>query len=159
MIKVNVFVKNVYWKKHISDPNKYLNKKIRKLSKSETLIKKKNYSFSVMLTGNKDIKYLNNKFRNKNKTTDVLSFPFHEKKELKILLKKNKNFYLGDIIINFFKIKKNKEKKNFLKEFNILWIHGLLHLLGYSHKVSKEYLKMSKIEKRYLLRIENDRKD
>ena len=36
-----------------------------------------------MLTGNKDIKYFNNKFRNKNKTTDILSFPFYEKKELK----------------------------------------------------------------------------
>ena len=112
-----------------------------------------------MLTGNKDIKYFNDKFRNKNKTTDILSFPFYEKKELKRLLKKKQNFYLGDIVINFFKIKKNDKKENFLKELNKLWIHGFLHLFGHDHKIYKEYIKMNKLEKRYLHKIENDWKN
>ena len=156
MIKVNVFVKNLYWKKYLTDPKKYFNKQIKKLKQEEKSLHKNNFLFSIMLTGNKDIKYFNNKFRNKNKTTDILSFPFYEKKELKHLLKKKQNFYLGDIVINFFKIKKNDKKENFLKELNKLWIHGLLHLLGHDHKIYKDYIKMNKIEKRYLYRIEND---
>ena len=156
MIKVNVFVKNLYWQKYLTDPKNYFNKQIKKLRQKEKSLHKKNYSFSIMLTGNKDIKYFNNKFRNKNKATDILSFPFYEKKELKRLLKKKQNFYLGDIVINFFKIKKNDKKENFLKELNKLWIHGFLHLLGHNHKIYKDYIKMNKIEKRYLYRIEND---
>ena len=156
MIKVNVFVKNHYWQKYLTNPNHYFNKQIKRLRKKEKSLQKKNYSFSIMLTGNKDIKYFNDKFRNKNKTTDILSFPFYEKKELKRLLKKKQNFYLGDIVINFFKIKKNDKKENFLKELNKLWIHGFLHLFGHDHKIYKEYIKMNKLEKRYLHKIEND---
>ena len=41
-----------------------------------------------MLSGSKEIKKLNQKFRKKNKSTDVLSFPFYKKKELKQIKKK-----------------------------------------------------------------------
>ena len=67
----------------------------------------------------------------KNKTTDVLSFPYYEAKETRTRLKLNKNTYLGDIIINLYKIDKRKSK--FRKEFNKLWVHGLVHLLGHKH--------------------------
>ena len=60
-------------------------------------------------------------------------------------MKKNKKIYLGDIIINLKKIK----KKNFIVNFDKLWIHGLLHLLGYTHKEDKEYKKMLKLERTY----------
>ena len=53
--------------------------------------------------------------------------------------------YLGDIIINLNKI----EKKNFKSEFDRLWIHGLVHLLGHDHKKEKDFLKMRKIERKY----------
>ena len=58
-----------------------------------------------MLSNNKEIKFLNKKFRKKNKGTDVLSFPFYTKQELKKKLRKEKEIYLGDIIINLNKIK------------------------------------------------------
>ena len=60
-------------------------------------------------------------------------------------LKEIKKIYLGDIIINLKKIK----KKNFINNFDKLWIHGLLHLLGYTHKKDKEYKKMLKLERIY----------
>ena len=58
------------------------------LEKLINLIKKKNFSrktilCTLLLSGNKEIKNLNKKFRKKNKSTDVLSFPFQTKKELK----------------------------------------------------------------------------
>ena len=58
----------------------------------------------MLLSGNKEIKKINKKFRKKNKITDVLSFPFYEKREIKKFLKKKNSFYLGDIIINLDKI-------------------------------------------------------
>ena len=80
----------------------------------------------------------------------MLSFPFYEKKQLQNKIKKEKEIYLGDIIINLNKIK-NKNNKNMFKEnFNYLWIHGLVHLFGYKHQKNNDYYVMSKIEKKYL---------
>ena len=102
-----------------------------------------------MLSGEKEIKNLNKKFRNKNKATDVLSFPFYTKKELYKRLINEKEIYLGDIIINLSKIKNKKVIKKFKFEFDRLWIHGLVHLLGHDHRKDKDFLKMSKVEKKY----------
>ena len=150
MIKINVLITNNYWKKYILDPELYLKRKIIKLNKSNLFFKNKKIEFSLMLTENKKIKQLNKKFRNKNKSTDVLSFPFYEKKELTKLLKNKEMFYLGDIIINLNKIIINTKKKNFKMEFDKLWIHGLLHLLGSRHKSDKDYFKMKKLENTFL---------
>ena len=93
---------------------------------------------------------INKKFRKKNKVTDVLSFPFYEKKEINKFFKKKISFYLGDIIINLDKvIDQSKNKKKIRNEFDRLWIHGLAHLIGYRHKFNKDYVKMKKIEKKF----------
>ena len=62
----------------------------------------------MLLSNTKEIKKLNSKFRKKNKSTDVLSFPFYNKKNLKKKLKNEKEIYLGDIIINLNKIRQKK---------------------------------------------------
>ena len=93
---------------------------------------------------------LNKKFRKINKTTDVLSFPFYKKKELMRRFKKEKEVYLGDIIVNLSKIKDKKNILNFEIEFNKLWVHGLVHLLGHDHQKEKDYKKMNVIEKKFL---------
>ena len=92
---------------------------------------------------------LNYKFRKKNKPTDVLSFPFQEKKVLKSLLRKNKTLYLGDVIISLDKIYPKFKKEKLKENFDRLWIHGLLHLLGERHRVNKDYIKMKKLEERF----------
>ena len=94
-----------------------------------------------MLSNNKNIKRLNKCFRNKNNSTDVLSFPFDNKKN------KYKRNYLGDIIISYDYM--NKPKKNlkiFKEKVAKTFIHGFLHLLGYDHVVNKDYKKMIKAE-------------
>ena len=103
----------------------------------------------MLLSGNKEIRQLNKKFRKKNKSTDVLSFPFYTKKNLKNKLKKEKEIYLGDIIVNFNKISK-ANLKDFKLEFNKLWIHGLVHLFGHKHNKEKDFKKMLKVENDYL---------
>ena len=83
---------------------------------------------------------LNKKFRKQNKPTDVLSFPLNSKTE-----KKN-NTYLGDIAISYEIINERSKKSIFFFEFDKIWIHGYLHLLGYDHKKIKDYKKMKKLE-------------
>ena len=138
MIKANVLVDFPKWKKKIKNPNIYLRNKLKKLQKFLGS-KNKNQEFSILLTNNQKMKKLNFKFRKKNKITDVLSFPFN--RTIK------KNVYIGDIAIGFEIINKRSKVSDFNYEFDKMWIHGYLHLIGYDHKKNKEYKKMQRKEK------------
>ena len=138
MIKANVISGYSNWKRFLIKPNDYLKKRLNKLSKAP-LFRKKNHEFSVLLTNNKEMKKLNHKFRKKNKSTDVLSFP--------IKIKNKKKLYVGDIAISFEIIKERSKKTNFFLEFDKMWIHGYLHLIGYDHKKNNDFKKMLKKEK------------
>ena len=149
MIKVNVIVNNINWLRYIKNPNVYLDRKIKKINLGSKDFSNKKLFFTLLLSDNKEIRHLNKKFRKKNKITDVLSFPFHSKKDFTKKLKKEDEVYLGDIIVNLNKIKSKKNQQNFKIEFDRLWIHGLVHLLGHDHKKNKDFLKMSLIETKY----------
>jgi probable rRNA maturation factor len=144
MIKINVLTTNVDWRLYIKNPNNFIDKKINIYNKKSKNFKKNIIFCTLMLSNSKEIKKLNQKFRKKNKSTDVLSFPFYENKEI----------YLGDIIINLNKIKNKKNILNFRSEFNRLWVHGLVHLFGYDHKLEKDYRKMKMVEKSFLSYID-----
>jgi probable rRNA maturation factor len=151
MIKINVITNKISWFQYIKNPNNYIDRKLKKLNSQNKEFKRNNIYCTLLLSGDKEIKQLNKKFRKKNKSTDVLSFPFHTKKELKRKLKKNKEIYLGDIIINLNKIKsKNNVFKDFKEEFDHLWVHGLVHLFGHDHKKDTDFIKMNKVEKRFI---------
>jgi probable rRNA maturation factor len=150
MIKINVITNNLSWFKIIKSPTVYIDRKVKKLNLKNKNFKKKNIFCTLLLSNNKEIRDLNKKFRKKNKSTDVLSFPFHGKKNLKRELKKGKEIYLGDIIINYNKVTTTKNLNFFKSEFDKLWIHGLVHLFGYDHKKEKDFKKMKKVENNYL---------
>ena len=154
MIKINVITNNFNWYRFIKIPNNYIERKIKKLNFKNKNYKKNIIFCTLLLSNTKVIKKLNSKFRKKNKSTDVLSFPFYNKKNLKKKIKNEKEIYLGDIIINLNKIRSKKNIKNFKLEFDKLWIHGLVHLFGYDHKKEKDYRKMSIVEKNYLKYIQ-----
>ena len=154
MIKINVITNNFNWYRFIKIPNNYIERKIKKLNFKNKNYKKNIIFCTLLLSNTKAIKKLNSKFRKKNKSTDVLSFPFYNKKNLKKKIKNEKEIYLGDIIINLNKIRSKKNIKNFKLEFDKLWIHGLVHLFGYDHKKEKDYRKMSQVEKNYLKYIQ-----
>ena len=148
MIKVNVEVNSKSWRKKIKNPKKYFSKKLKKISKIVNFFKGKNTTFTILLTSSINMKKLNKKFRNKNKPTDVLSFPFYSSNNLKII--KQKKLYIGDVAVSYEIINSRSNKNNFFLEFDKVWIHGLLHLIGYNHIKNKDYFKMNKIEKRIL---------
>ena len=133
MISVNIIIDNPEWKKKNLKIINYIKKNIKLLSKKPIL--KKKHSFSILLTDNKNMKSLNKKFRKKNKSTDVLSFPLNNKNILN-------NNYLGDIAISFEFVSKRSIKTDFKYELDRMWVHGYLHLLGYNHIVYKDYKKM-----------------
>ena len=133
MIKVNVLSEDKSWSKKIKKKEIFFNKVCKYFPKKFKFVNKRIY-LTLLLSNNKNIKKLNKKFRNKNTTTDVLSFPSFEKNEINKKLRNKEEVYLGDIIVNLKKIKNKNKKNNFKLEFDKIWIHGLVHLLGYDHK-------------------------
>ena len=137
MIKVNVLCEDKSWSKKIKKKEIFFNKLCKFFPKKFQFVNKKIY-LTLLLSNNRNIKKLNKKFRNKNKHTDILSFPFHQE------LDKSKEIYLGDIIISFNYLNKSKGlnsayfKENLVKIF----IHGFLHLLNFDHIKKNDYIKM-----------------
>jgi len=148
MIKVNVEINNKSWHRQIKNPKNYFNKKLKKICKIISFFKKKNITFTILLTNSLNMKKLNKKFRKRNKSTDILSFPSFTLKNLKLI--KEKKIYIGDLAASYEIIYLRSRKKIFTAEFDKVWIHGLLHLIGYNHIKNKDYYKMNKIEKRIL---------
>ena len=148
MIRVNVKVNTKSWYKKIKNPNKYFSKKLRKISKIIPHIKGKNIIFTILLTNSLNMKKLNKKFRSRNKSTDVLSFPYFSSNNIKFLYKKS--IYVGDIATCYEIINMRSKKNNFQLEFDKAWVHGFLHLLGFNHIKNKDYFKMERIEKKIL---------
>ena len=145
MIKVNIEVNSKSWHKKIKNPKKYFGKKLKKISKIVKFFNGKNITFTILLTSSLNMKKLNKKFRNQNKSTDVLSFPFLSSNNLKF--SKQKKFYIGDVATSYEIISSRSKKNNFLLEFDKAWVHGLLHLIGYDHIKNSDFKKMYKIEK------------
>jgi len=150
MIKAEVLVESKNWKKIIQNPKKLIANILKKFPNSYKFINKK-VTITIVLTNNFKIRLLNNKFRNKNKPTDILSFPFFDKKSLKKNIK-NKKIYLGDIVISHEEFKK-KNKENIKNGFIKILIHGFLHLLNYDHKSNNDYKKMNSIENKIFKKI------
>jgi len=150
MIKIEVLIKDKNWKKYLSNPNRYLNSQAKKINLKK-YSRSKLINISILLTGNNDLRLLNKKFRKKNKTTDVLSFPSYDQNTIRTELKSQKNLYLGDIALNLYKIDRGKNK--FKSEFDKLWVHGLVHLMGYKHYKNKDFFKMKKIEDKIIKQL------
>ena len=150
MIDAEVLVEENYWKKIVKNPKKIILNSLKKFPKKYKFINKK-ANCSVLLTNNRQIKLLNKKFRNKNKATDILSFPFYGKKDLKKNIK-NKKIYLGDIVISCQEFKK-KNSRDYESGLIKIFIHGFLHLLNFDHKLNKDYIKMNSIEKKIYKKI------
>tara|TARA_B100001093_G_scaffold116134_1_gene108447 strand:+ start:611 stop:1072 length:462 start_codon:yes stop_codon:yes gene_type:complete len=141
MININVFSNEKAWSKRLKKKELFFDKVCKAFPKKYKFFNKK-VSFTLLLSNNKNIKKLNKNFRNKNKSTDILSFPFSEK--IKIL----KESYLGDIIIsyNFIDKPKSQDLKFFKKKLIKIFIHGFLHLVGFNHIKDRDYKKMLKEE-------------
>ncbi len=143
MINLEVLSDEKNWSKKIKKKDFFFYSICRSFPKKYQFTNKKIF-LTLLLSNNRGTKKLNKQFRNKNKATDILSFPFQKKVDIK------NTSYLGDIIIsfNFMDNPKNKEIKLFKDKVIKTFIHGFLHLLGFNHIKYKDYKKMLKEEQK-----------
>tara|TARA_B100000787_G_C16112889_1_gene258926 strand:+ start:200 stop:670 length:471 start_codon:yes stop_codon:yes gene_type:complete len=141
MISIDVVSESNLWNAKIKEKNNFFKSLVSFFPKKYKFIGKK-INLTILLSNNKNIKKLNKNFRNKNKPTDVLSFPSEKKFNIK------KSNYLGDIIISYEFMNKPKTLSNLVFKDRVIkiFIHGFLHLLGHNHIKLKDFKKMMKEE-------------
>ena len=149
MISADVVSEDNLWNKKIKKKDIFFNSLLSFFPKKYKFIKNK-ISLTVLLSNNKNIKVLNKKFRKKNKSTDVLSFPSEKKFNIE------KSPYIGDIVISYESINKPKALSvlEFKNRVSKIFIHGFLHLVGYDHIKLKDFKKMLIEEKKIFKTIE-----
>ena len=111
-----------------------------------------NFIFYLHSVSDKESQKLNYHYFNKNLPADVITVPLYRNLEEINKLDKNENEILGDLFLNRNLIKENafKYKKTLVEEFQLVLIHGLLHLVGFSRK---EEDKLKKIENQILNKV------
>lgn len=102
-----------------------------------------NTEVSVTIVDNEEIRKINNKFRNIDRATDVLSFPLIDF-DNESLPDDGSKIYLGDIIISIERAKEQAKEygHSIDREIGFLTAHSMLHLLGYDHMVPEEEKEM-----------------
>lgn len=165
------FNKKCFNKKYIEYIEKAYNESLKILK-----IKCKDIEINIDFVSKKEIKVLNNKFRNNNSVTDVLSFPNLlevGKTDMQLIVEKldKKNFaseinpetnniFVGDICIcKSIVYKHAKEYGNTkLREMTYMAVHGLLHLLGYDHMNENDKVIMREVEEKIMKKVQLERK-
>jgi len=149
-VSYNINMLNIYdktskkeLKKYSKDIKKYYNLTLKTLKLNEE------FDLSLVIVGPKKIKEINRDYRNKDQVTDVISFACIDGQDDYSF---EENYNLGDIFINVDRVKSQaKEYKHSIKrEYCFLFVHGLLHLLGYDHMNKKDEKKMFDLQKRII---------
>ena len=105
-----------------------------------------NVYLNIILTDSENIKQINQRYRNIDKETDVLSFPMFEKEEINHLIEKSKlkeievQEVLGDIVISIPRVKQQALEygHNIERELSYMIVHGFYHIMGYDHMNEEE---------------------
>ncbi len=142
MIKFNI--NNEY--KDLDLYSKDLKKALKAICKILKI--KQNYLLDLSIVDEKKIQQINKDFRQKDYVTDVISFAFNDNKEFQTNL-------LGEIFICYEKIieQANKYEHSVRREYVFLFVHGVLHLLGYDHITKEDEIKMFGIQEEVLDKI------
>ena len=133
------------------------------------------WGMSISLTDNVEVRNLNRLYRQKNKYTDILSFPNHyaispgvisngvDISETLEANEKNSNFFspeddkdLGDIFISIPYVNQQCAQNNWKIKHRlpVLITHGVCHLIGYDHETNEDYAIMQKQEDLILEKID-----
>lgn len=139
-------------------PNEQYESTIKKVLKEcyevENLVNSK-LIVTVTFTTPENIRKINNKYRNIDRATDVLSFPMFEKDELDKKIKEQDFIcedVLGDIIISVEKVEEQAKEygHSFERELSYMVVHGFYHLMGYDHMNDEDKKAMREKEEKVL---------
>jgi probable rRNA maturation factor len=97
-----------------------------------------NADVSIVIGNDALLHRLNLKYRHKDASTDVLSFPSGE------VDPDTSSLYLGDVVISLTRAQEqaSAEGHPLVDELQLLVVHGTLHLLGFDHENTKDKKKM-----------------
>lgn len=106
-----------------------------------------NYFTDVTIVDNKEIHKINREYRSVDRPTDVISFAFLDDKN-EIQPKDGSPISLGEIIISFEKAEEQAKEygHSLIREMSFLFVHGMLHLLGYDHMKKEDEVVMFKLQ-------------
>ena len=109
---------------------------------SKVIFLKNNILISILFSGDKQVAQLNKCYRNINRPTNVLSFPSKQ-------INTKSKIFLGDIVFSSQTITEEakQDNKNLEDHLMHLFIHGVLHLLGYDHEIEDDAYIMESLEK------------
>ncbi len=110
-----------------------------------------NTTVTLRITNNRTIREFNRAWRNENSVTDVLSF------ENSFIDPETGEKYLGDIIISFEKARQQSRSSGHSLQYEVemLFVHGLLHLVGYDHDSKEQWQEMTRLQDHIMQKIAN----
>lgn len=117
------------------------------------------FDLGILITTDKKMHEYNKQYRDKDKPTDVLSFPYHPHlqagQKIKVESEEDKN--LGDLILapEYILNDLPKWETTFEKHLQRLLVHGICHLLGYDHIEDADYKIMHKKETALLKKLQS----
>ncbi len=131
-----------------------INKVLNKCFTIEGL-EESNLYVSITLTNPENIRKLNQKYRDVDAETDVLSFPMFEKEEITKIKKLEYKEALGDIVISIQRVEEQAKEygHSFERELAYMVVHAFYHLIGEDHIEEKDKLQMRKKEENVLEKL------
>ncbi len=117
------------------------------------LSRRDNFSLEVNFIDNETIHQINKGYRHIDRPTDVISFAFLDEVEGEVSINYDDHqFLLGEILISIDQAKIQAEEygHSLHREICFLFVHGLLHLLGYDHQNEEEEKEMFGLQERIL---------
>lgn len=118
-----------------------------------------NYEIDVSLVDDETIHQINRDYRKADRVTDVISFAFNDDKDPQDQIKDEKTLrMLGEILICFPQAERQAKTigNSLERELGFLFVHGLLHLLGYDHQTKEEEEIMFPLQEKILLEEEKN---
>ena len=108
---------------------------------------KGNYVTDVTIVNNEEIHVINRDYRNVDRPTDVISFAFLDDKN-ELVPSDGSPISLGEIIISYEKAEEQAKEygHSLSREMSFLFVHGMLHLLGYDHMKKDDEIVMFKLQ-------------
>lgn len=114
------------------------------------LLKIDSLTLSVVFVDDKEIQEINKNQRGVDEATDVISFSYLEEVEQKAIA--NRPIILGELIISTEALKRQAKDYHHSQEeeLRVLFVHGLLHVLGYGHDEKNSFKQMAGVEQEFL---------
>lgn len=160
----------IYFNGDINEETKELLEKLFKEAFKQNNQDSEKVEMDFSIIESEEMRELNLKTRGVDYATDVLSFPALEGCLTKKINKKNYPFdvnpennlvYFGEIMINTDRAKEQAIEygHSYNRELCYLFVHGVMHLLGYDHEVEEDKIKMREQEEKVLTKFQITREN